>query len=205
MAATLLTAIGLGIAGFSAYEQTQNASKQHRLQNEAADVQQKQADANRALSEKTTAISMQQEAARKKLALMAARNAQLQLVRQTQLARATALSRAAASGAQFGSSFAGADASITNQAADQRVTIDYNLKAALQNFSLNDQLLKAQNANSQATGQFNSQLATIQTNLSGIQASNATYGALGGLGSGLVNNADKISNVAQSFGGLFGK
>lgn len=201
----IIEAIGLGLSAFSTAKSMQGANKQASLQRQAAEVQQKQADANRLLSEQTTAISMQQEAARKKLAIMATQNAQLNLIRQTQLARATALTRATQGGAQFGSSLAGAQASITNQSADQKVTIDYNLKAALQNFDLNKQLLQDQNANSQATGQFNSQLATLQTNLSGVQASNATYGALNSIGTGLVNNAEKISNVAQSFGGLFQK
>lgn len=184
MVAATIAAIGAVTAGAGLAMSVRGANKAEKA-NKAI------ASENAKLSKEVTAISIKQEALRKQQLEMEALNAKRQVIRNAQLARATSLARASAQGGMTSTSYMGAQAQITSQAADQQNTIFENLTRGRTQFSLNEDLLKAQNASAQKTGQFNSQLASASTM---IDFGKSLYT----LGGSITNSSEKAANVVNS-------
>lgn len=199
----IVAGIGLGLSAFSMFQGNKEQEKQQEATQKAYDAQQKIADSEALLSREVSGITQKQEDVRKRITELTAMRARRALIREAQLARATALSRATSTGAATGSSFAGVMGNITSQQASQGNEIRTNLGDAMTMFRLNSEITSAQNRNASRVEGFRKELAAYQ----GLAASSASqanlYGTLGQVGGSLVQNADTIANVSQSFGGLF--
>lgn len=196
---------GLGLAGqiFGAIGEAKNAKKQASLNRAAIRVQQEQANSNYGFSVKESALSQQEQAVRQRLAQMEILRARRDLIRNSQLARATAVSRAASSGAQYGSSLVGALGDINVQTTLQSAEIGTNAQASAEQFRIKNSLFDLANAQGKANSVFGSRLAKLQEQGAQLQGSNATYSAIGQIGTSLFNNAGTIANTGKSIGGLF--
>ncbi len=199
----ILAGIGLGVSAFSAFQGNKEQEKQQELAQKGYDVQQKIADNNAQLSREVSGITQQQENVRRKITELETMRARRALIREAQLARATALSRASSTGAATGSSFAGVMGNLTSQQASQANEIRTNFGNANTMFNLNARITSAQNRTNEQNSILGSELAAIQRSVAGASSDVNFYNTLGQIGGSLTQNAGTISDVGQSFGGLF--
>jgi hypothetical protein len=117
MAAAAIAAIGVGIAGYGAYQSSSSASQSNALQAQSVAIQQEQL----ALQKK----SMELDARRRR-----------DIIRQNVAARSAALATTVAQGAQFGSALPGAYGGIEGRTGTNLLGIDQNLEIGRDMFGL---------------------------------------------------------------------
>ena len=199
----IIAGVGLGLSAFSAFKGNDAAEDQQKATQRGYDAQQKIADSEALLSREVSGITQRQENVRRKITELESIRARRALIREAQLARATALSRASSTGAASGSSFQGVMGNLTSQQARQGNEIRANAGSAATMFRLNAEITAAQNRNAERTSVFGKELAGAQQAAAAAGSNVNFYSTLGQVGGNLTQNADTISNVGQSFGGLF--
>jgi hypothetical protein len=118
MAAAAIAAIGVGIAGYGAYQSSSSASQSNALQAQSVAIQQEQL----ALQKKSMELD--------------ARRRRRDIIRQNVAARSAALATTVAQGAQFGSALPGAYGGIEGRTGTNLLGIDQNLEIGRDMFGL---------------------------------------------------------------------
>lgn len=200
----IIAGVGLGLSAFSAFKGNDAAEDQQKATQRGYDAQQKIADSEALLSREVSGITQRQENVRRKITELESIRARRALIREAQLARATAISRSSTTGASLGSSsIQGVMGNLASQQAGQLNEIRANAGSAATMFRLNAEITAAQNRNAERTSVFGKELAGAQQAAAAAGSNVNFYSTLGQVGGNLTQNADTISNVGQSFGGLF--
>lgn len=145
-------------------------------------------EGNKAAQSQKAALQEQQkaEALREQQMNLDAERRKRQMVRQMTIARSNAVSATTASGAQFGSGLAGAEAGISGQGNENLLGINQNQQIGAGIFAANRNMFSDYSS------------AASYSSMAGFGA------GLSSLGSGMINNSGMISRVGSSFFGSNG-